>query len=149
MFDKLSRRLRAAAPQSGPAPRHLAMAVLLVETARADFEDQPAERQAMQSALAAVLGLDARQSAQLIEQAFDQSRAAVSLHGFLRTLNTELDPAAKCELLEWLWRVAYADGRVAPHEEARIRQIAELLFIGHADFVRLRMKVEAEPAAPA
>ncbi|MFA5940532.1 MAG: TerB family tellurite resistance protein [Sinimarinibacterium sp.] len=149
MFNKLSRILRAPSTPAGPSQRHLAMAVLLVETARADFEDQPSERQAMQAALASVLGLDAQQVGELIEHAFAQAQQAVSLHEFLRTLNTELDRAAKCELLEWLWRVAYADGRVAPYEEARIRQLADLLFIAHADFVRLRLKVEAELSARA
>lgn len=149
MLDKLSRLLRPPQAKPGPAKRHLAMAVLLVETARADFDDQPAERQAMLAALASVLGLDAAQAQVLIEHAFGHAREAVSLHEFLRTLNTELDAAAKCELLEWLWRVAYADGRVAPYEEARIRQLADLLFIAHADFVRLRLKVEAELSASA
>lgn len=147
MLDKLTRRLRVPRAKSGPSQRHLAMAVLLVETARADFDDQPSERHAMLTALGAVLGLETAQAQDLIERAFGHAREAVSLHEFLRTLNTELDAAAKCELLEWLWRVVYADGRVAPYEEARIRQLAELLFIAHADFVRLRHRVEAELSA--
>ncbi|MES0873564.1 TerB family tellurite resistance protein [Sinimarinibacterium thermocellulolyticum] len=146
MLDKLAGLLRAS-PTMGadqPAHRHLAMAVLLVETARADFADQAEERAVMRDALVDALGLARAEAAQMVEQAFAESRQAVSLHGFIDTLNRELDADGKRQLLEWLWRVAYADGRVDPQEEARIRQLADLLFLPHADFVRLRLKVEAE-----
>jgi uncharacterized tellurite resistance protein B-like protein len=147
MFDKLSSLL--ARPQRAPElPRkHLAMAVLLVEAARADFADQAEERAVMRDALVHKLGLDAAEADTLVERAYAQSREAVSLHRFLAVLNAELDAEAKRGLVEWLWRVVYADGRVDPQEEARIRQIADLLFVSHADFVRLRHKVEAESGA--
>jgi uncharacterized tellurite resistance protein B-like protein len=144
MFDKLA-SLFARPEQAPELPRrHLAMAVLLVEAARADFADQGEERAVMRDALVHKFGLDADEADALVERAYTQSREAVSLHQFLGVLNTELDAGAKRCLLEWLWRVAYADGRVDPQEEARIRQLADLLFVSHADFVRLRHKVEAE-----
>lgn len=150
MFDKLTRLFRAspAGNTDEPAHRHLAMAVLLVETARADFADQSEERAVMRDALVDALGLTRDEAAQLVDQAFSRSRQTVSLHGFLDTLNRELDADGKRQLLEWLWRVAFADGRVDPQEEARIRQLADLLFLPHAEFVRLRLKVEAERRAP-
>lgn len=102
----------------------------------------------MRDALVDALGLTRDEAAQLVDQAFSRSRQTVSLHGFLDTLNRELDADGKRQLLEWLWRVAFADGRVDPQEEARIRQLADLLFLPHAEFVRLRLKVEAERRAP-
>jgi uncharacterized tellurite resistance protein B-like protein len=146
MLDKLTRLFRTATVGTGDEPvhRHMAMAVLLVETARADFADQAEERQVMRDALVDALGLAREEAAQIVEDAFSRSREAVSLHGFLDTLNRELDGDGKRQLLEWLWRVAFADGQIDPQEEARIRQIADLLFLPHADFVRLRLKVEGE-----
>ncbi|MFC4253724.1 TerB family tellurite resistance protein [Sinimarinibacterium flocculans] len=150
MLDKLARMLRGANGASAgeePVHRHLAMAVLLVETARADFADQGEERDVMRRALVDALGLNPDEAAELVDSAFSHSREAVSLHGFLDTLNRELDADGKRQLLEWLWRVAFADGRVDPQEEARVRQLAELLFLPHSEFVRMRLKVEAEQAA--
>lgn len=144
MFEKLSRFLSRPTGAPDPMRRHLAMAVLLVETARADFEDQTAERAVMCDLLVSSLRLDRPDAERLVDQAFARSREAVSLHEFLQVLNAELDPPAKRELLEWLWRIAYADGRLDPQEEARIRQLADLLFIPNSDFVRLRLKVEEE-----
>lgn len=144
MFDKLARLFARPLQASRLPRRHLAMAVLLAEAARADFADRDEERAVLRDALVSKLGLGQGEAQELVERAYEQSRQAVSLHQFLAVLNAELDIDAKRGLLEWLWRVAYADGRLDPQEEARIRQIAELLFIPHADFVRLRHKVEAE-----
>lgn len=124
-----------------PMRRHLAMAVLLAETARADFADQGAERQEMRRLLVSALGLAATEVDALVERAFDRSRAAISLHEFLATLNGELDSATKVQLLEWLWRIAFADGELDPLEEARIRQIADWLFVPHSDFIRTKLQV--------
>ena len=144
MFDKLASLFARPQQTPGLPRRHLAMAVLLVEAARADFADQQEERAVMRDALVHKFGLGADEARELIDSAYEQSREAVSLHRFLGVLNDELDTEAKRGLLEWLWRVAYADGRLDPQEEARIRQIADLLFLSHADFIRLRHKVEAE-----
>ncbi|SFF48069.1 Uncharacterized conserved protein, tellurite resistance protein B (TerB) family [Fontimonas thermophila] len=143
MLERLTRWWRQPAGAPEPARRQLAMAVLLVETARADFDAGPAERAAMCDQLVAALDLGRDEAEALVERAFVQSRQAVSLHEFLQTLNAELDAAAKRELIERLWQIAHADGSVDPREEACIRQLAGLLFVPHADFVRARLKAQA------
>lgn len=144
MLEKLARMLSRPPDKPDPMSRRLAMAVLMVEAARADFHDSAEERAAMRKALIEAFGIDRADAQTLVERAFAHAHEAVSLHEFLQVLNAELDPAGKRELLERLWRVAYADGRLDPQEEARIRQLADLLFIPHADFVRLRLEVEAQ-----
>lgn len=136
------RKLSAALAAPTPRPevdRHLAMAVLLLETARADFERSADELALIRAQLSRGLGLDAAQTEALLARAADQAGAAVSLHEFVSALNRELDADGKRELLGWLWQVALADGRIEPREEALIRQLAELLFVPHADFVRTRL----------
>ena len=128
-----------APPPKTAVDRHLAMAVLLLETARADFERSPAELDTIRQQLGAAFGLDAAQTEALLTRAAESAGAAVSLHEFVSTLNTELDADGKRELLGWLWQVALADGRIEPREESLIRQLADLLFVPHADFVRTRI----------
>lgn len=137
----LLRKLTAAfsAPaQTQTVDRQLAVAVLLLETARADFDRDEAELAEIRSQLQQRLGLDAAQAQALLGRAQDSAAAAVSLHDYVRTLNRELDSTGKRDLLRDLWRVALADGRVEPSEEGLIRQLAELLFVPHADFIRSR-----------
>ncbi len=149
LFDKLARlAARRPPPMPDPMRRHLAMAVLLAETARSDFSDQTAERDVMRKLLVSALGLPAAEVDTLVERAFDRSRAAISLHEFLATLNGDLDASTKTQLLEWLWRIAYADGELDPLEEARIRQIADWLYVPHSDYIRTKLRV-AEGLGPA
>jgi uncharacterized tellurite resistance protein B-like protein len=126
-------------PPKAAIDRHLAMAVLLLETARADFERSPEELALIREQLARGLGLDAAQADALIERASASAGSAVSLHGFVTALNSELDADGKRELLLWLWQVALVDGHIEPREEGLIRQLADLLFVPHADFVRTRL----------
>ncbi|MGH6909220.1 MAG: TerB family tellurite resistance protein [Solimonas sp.] len=137
----LLRKLTAAfaPPPKAAVDRHLAMAVLLLETARADFERSPEELQLIREQLACAFGLGAAQTEDLIARAADSAGHAVSLHEFIATLNVELDVDGKRELLSWLWQVALADGRIEPREEGLIRQLADLLFVPHADFVRTKI----------
>ncbi|HEY9545365.1 MAG TPA: TerB family tellurite resistance protein [Solimonas sp.] len=135
---KLSASLSTPAPKAA-VDRHLAMAVLLLETARADFERGPDELELIREQLAHGLKLDAAQTEALIARATDSAGTAVSLHEFVAVLNHELDADGKRELLAWLWQVAFADGHIEPREEAMIRQLADLLFVPHADFIKARI----------
>lgn len=123
--------------------RRLAGAVLLLELARADFAQQPAELDALRRELMRAYGLSDAEVEALLDRARDHSRHSVSLHAHLDTLNRELDAAGKRELLAMLWRVAYADGRLDPQEEALIRRLADLLFIPHAVFIQEKLGAAA------
>lgn len=149
MFQRLVRLLREGAPRAPDALQHglrrpLALAVLMVETARADYDASQAERDAILAQLRECCDLDSAEADRVLAQACQQVDETVSLHEQLRLLNDELDDEAKTELMLWLWRIAYADGRLDPYEEARVRQLAELLYIPHGEFVRLRLQAEAE-----
>ncbi len=66
---------------------------------------------------------------------------AVSLHEFTHRLNRELPEEDKLAIVEMLWRVSHADGRIDKHEEQLIQRIAGLLHISDRDRVRLKLKV--------
>lgn len=129
----------AAAPPRRTADRHLAMAVLLLEVAGADFERSEAELATIRETLARQFGLRGDEAAALVERAHQRARRSVSLHEFVGDLNAELDADGKRELLGWLWQVAHSDGELAPREEALIRQLADLLFLPHETFIRTRL----------
>lgn len=131
---------RLEGPQTdGHPPREVAIAVLLLECARADFDKQPVELDAVRAALRAQFGIDDSQVDRLMGDAAQSASAAVSLHGPVARLNTELTPDEKRALIQWLWRVAAADGRVDPHEEHLLRKVADLLYISHADYIRAKL----------
>lgn len=127
--------------QRPPVEHRLAAAVLLVETARADFQREEGELDLIRETLAEAFGLGAEEAAQLVAEAIAQAQSAVSLHDFIAALNRDLDAAAKERLIGWLWQVAHADGHVDPKEEALIRQLADWLHVPHRAFVRQRLQV--------
>ena len=77
----------------------------------------------------------------LLADAGRRADDAVSLHEFTHRLNQELPQSEKLAIVEMLWRVSYADGRIDKHEEQLIQRIAGLLHISDRDRVRLKLKV--------
>jgi uncharacterized tellurite resistance protein B-like protein len=116
----------------------LVTAALLVETARADFDDAPEELELVRRLVADRFDLDEAATGDLLASASERADDAVSLHEFTRLLNERLDEPRKLHVLEMMWKVAHADGRIDKHEEHLLRRVADLLHLSHADFIRLR-----------
>jgi uncharacterized tellurite resistance protein B-like protein len=122
-------------------PFELATAALLVELARSDFSESAAEIGAIRHLLQKRFSLSESALDTLIADAIRRADRAVSLHEFTHRLNRELPEADKLAIVEMLWRVSHADGRIDKHEEQLVQRIAGLLHISDRDRVRLKLKV--------
>lgn len=137
-------RLKALlSPTGGDQPRgerelQLAAAALLIETARADYEQGDGEQQAVTEAIRHCFELDEATVAELMADASDRARAATSLYEFTREINNHFDEQAKYRLICQLWRVAGADGNVHKYEDHLIRKVAELIYVSHARFIQAK-----------
>ena len=142
----LESRLGATADDadSDETTLQLVTAALLVETARADFDDAPEELELVRRLIAGHFDLDETATHDLLASASERADDAVSLYEFTRDLNERLDESRKLRVLEMMWRVAHADGRIDKHEEHLLRRVADLLHLSHADFVRLRHATAGE-----
>lgn len=146
--------LDALAP--GPTPEQqehalqLATAVLLVEVMRADSEVQPAERAAVLAALHRKFTLTPEQLAGLEAEAEQASRAANDFFSFTSTLNDRLSHEQKVRVIENMWQVAYADGKLDENENHVISKVAGLLYVTHGEYIaaKLRAKEAAGLGAP-
>lgn len=123
---------------------HLASAALLIETARADFNQDAEEEAALESLLCESLSLSREEVHALVERASDRVDAAISLYEFTRVINDHYGPAEKLELIAAMWRVAYADGNLDKYEEHLIRQVAELTYVPHQDYIRSKLEAKAD-----
>ena len=65
------------------------------------------------------------------------------LFEFTRLVNENVDQTQKLKIVEMMWRVSYADLDKDKYEEHLIRKVSDLLYVPHADFIRLRHLVEA------
>lgn len=120
----------------------LAAAVLLLEVAEADFQQQQVEHDRIVDALSSAFALHQSEVDELLVLARRTHEEVVSLHAFIRLLNEQLSYDEKFCLLKQMWRVAYADGRIDKYEEHIVRRIADWLYIPHRDFIRAKHWVE-------
>lgn len=122
-------------------PFELTTAALLIELSRSDFSESADEVAAIRHLLQRRFSLEEAQLDALIADATQRADKAVSLHEFTHRLNRELPEADKLAIVEMLWRVSHADGRIDKHEEHLVQRIAGLLHISDRDRVRLKLKV--------
>jgi uncharacterized tellurite resistance protein B-like protein len=145
LSDFLSSIIVPAADERRPEHSlQLATAVLLIEVMRSDADSADEERTTILDILRQRFGLPDTEVAQLAELGHRTAQAANDLHQFTSLINRELALAEKIRIVEYLWQVAYADGRISAHENHLMRRMADLLHIGHGDYVAAKMR--AKPA---
>jgi len=121
----------------------LATAALLIEMAHADFDAAEREVAVIREQLRRQFALSDTELEALMERAEARQRDSVSLHNFTHQLHEYLEPEEKERLLEMLWTVAYADGRLDKYEDYLVRKVADLLYVRHPDLIRVRNRVRA------
>lgn len=111
----------------------LATAALLVEMMRADDTLDATEQTAVREALRQEFTLDAQALEELIALAKTEARDAPGYYAFTSRINQNFSAAQKVRLMEYLWRVALADGHLAAHENHLILKLADLIYVGRGD----------------
>ncbi|MEY2919592.1 MAG: hypothetical protein RL261_897 [Pseudomonadota bacterium] len=131
----------AGATEVGPS---LAVAALLVEVLRADYDVAPAERQQVMASVSTLLGLGAEETQALVEEAERHIDKSHDLYQFTSQINRAYSEHEKVRLLEALWRVADADATVHKYEEHLIRRVADLLHVPHSGFIAAKLRAVRE-----
>ena len=116
----------------------LATAVLMIEISLADDHIDKEERRVIKELLLDTFSLNSEEIAELISLAEKEVDHAVSLYEFTRLLNDSFDACQKTEIINNLWRVAYADSVVDKYEEYYIRKVADLLYVPHSDYIKAK-----------
>lgn len=124
----------------------VAAVALLVHLANADGVVAEAERQRLRQLVQTRYALNPADTARLIARASEDEREAIDLFHFTRVLKRRLDDVGRQAVIESLWEMAYADGKVDELEESIISRVAELLGVSPRERVGLRQRVEREGA---
>lgn len=107
----------------------LAVAALLVEAARMDDVFGADERSAIESLLARRFELSEDDVTSLVDKAQRNVETSAQYFPYTSRITRELECEQRAEIIEMLWRVAFADGVLDPHEDMLIRQIAGLIHV--------------------
>ena len=146
MLDRLKRLFEAKdeAPRAHAfEDRQLAAAALLVEAAMMDASFDAAERERIETLLREHFNLSAEETAALLTEAERAARESVQWHGFTQAIKEGFEHAERVRLIEMLWEVAYADGRLHDYEASLLRRIAGLLYVSDRESGEARKRVLA------
>jgi len=121
----------------------LATAVLLVEVMRCDTHFAAPERAATEKALRSTFGLSDTELASLMAQAEQTAQGANDYFSFTSAMNDQFTQAQKIQVVELMWRVAYADGLLDENEHHLIGKIAGLLHVTHGEYIAAKLHAKA------
>jgi uncharacterized tellurite resistance protein B-like protein len=107
----------------------LAVAVLLHEARRADYAEDGSETDAAEVALAELFGLGQQESAALLREGGERARELSSFYAPVSVIKREFSLEERIRVVEHLWRVTFADGRLDLYEDHYVRKIAHLLYV--------------------
>jgi uncharacterized tellurite resistance protein B-like protein len=122
----------------------LASAVLMVSVVRADFESRQDEHRALERAVGRALDLHQEAAALVVRTAEEALARGVSFGGILQALERECSLDQKRQLVESLWRIAFADAELEGHEEYLVRKIAGQLGLSSADLVETKVRARED-----
>ena len=116
----------------------MATAVLMIDVARADpvFEETEFER--LLQLFESHFDLTPEDAALLVDEAGEKADNLVSAYDFTKVLHDYLDHDEKARVIELLWKIAYADGRLDKYEDSLVLKISDLLHVSRGRVMRLK-----------
>ncbi|HEX2463900.1 MAG TPA: TerB family tellurite resistance protein [Thermoanaerobaculia bacterium] len=140
-FEERISPLLGGAPNEAQVEQRLrlATAALFIEMIRVDFEVTEDERHQLETLVSETLGLDETETRDLLAAAEREVDSSVELFQFTRLIDEAFSPEQKVQVVERLWRIAYADEQVDRLEEHLVRKIANLLHVSHGDYIAAKI----------
>ena len=130
---------------SGFERRHLqvAVAVLLHEARRADYEEGDAELGLAEQALMDLFGLDKDEASDVLRQGRARAQELTSFYAPISTIKRDFTAEKRVQLIEHLWRISFADGHLNLYEDHYVRKIAHLLYVPNTQSMLARSRAKA------
>jgi uncharacterized tellurite resistance protein B-like protein len=122
---------------------HLAAAALLVEAACMDEQFDASERETIERLLSARFDLSEKEAEDLLAEAERAVAESAQLLPFTRVVKDRFSPEERVGLIEMLWEVAYADGRLHDFEAHLLRRIGGLIYVSDKERGAARKRVMA------
>ena len=116
----------------------LTAAVLAYEIARIDGEISQKELDALMEQIKTISREVGKNESEILKIIEIYSKDSVSFYEFVEDINKKYSKDEKLSLLEFMWKVAYADGKLDVDEEKLIRRLAELVKIKDIEVLKLK-----------
>ena len=120
---------------------HLAAAALLVHAASVDAHFDDGERATIMRLIENRLELNADEARALFDAAHQAADQSIQLHGFTHAVKNGFSYDERVGLIEMLWEVVYADGKLDEFESQLMRRIGGLIYVDDRDRGMARKRV--------
>ena len=137
MFNFFKKKKRTVKQQTS-FEIELTAAVLAYEIARSDGEVSKDELSVLMEEIESIsekVGKDKFEILKIIEI---YSKNSISFHEFIEDINNNYSKEEKHSLLKFMWKIAYADGKLDVDEERLVRRVADLIRIKDIEVLKLK-----------
>lgn len=145
MLEQLKKLFSAPETENAEPDNHqlaVAATALMVQVSRVDHNEDERELQTIVDCAVKAHQVSREEAEAILADALNHAEDATSMYEFTGQINEHLDQNAKQALLESIWRVAFADGRIDKYEEHLIRRMADLLHLNHREYMQARHRAE-------
>lgn len=147
MIERLKKLF--AAPETKPEKPDahqltVAATAMMVQLSRVDSNEDEAELRTIIDCAVRSHEVTRKEAEEILADALSQADDSTSVYEFTGLINEHLDQQEKQALLESIWRVAFADGRIDKYEEHLIRRMADLLHLNHREYIQARHRAGGE-----
>ena len=119
----------------------IATCALFLEMVNIDGEFSDAERESIMSILKEEYDLSEEHALELSETANKELQGSIDLWRFTNLINENYSEEEKIRVVELLWKLLYADGKVDEHEDYLVRKLASLLRLSHKKLIEAKLRV--------
>ena len=116
----------------------LTAAVLAYEIARIDGDISSDELKILMEEIKIIAKKDGKEESEILKIIEIYSNDSVSFYEFVEDINKGYTKNEKLSLLEFMWKIAYADGNLDVDEERLIRRLADMIKIKDMEVLKLK-----------
>lgn len=119
----------------------VAVCALFLEMANIDGKFSASEQDYVISLLKREYGLSDQHVVDLMEASQKGLKDSIDLWQFTNLINQNYSRDEKIQIIEMVWQIVYADGRLDKHEDYLVHKLAKLLRLTHKDLIDAKLKV--------
>ena len=138
MFNFFKKKRKDVSVQQPSFEMELTAAVLAYEIARSDGEISEDELLVLMQEIEKISQKVDRDKQEILKIVEIHSKDSVSFHEFVEDINKNYSKEEKISLLKFMWKTAYADGKLEVDEERLIRRVADLINIKDIEVLKLK-----------
>jgi len=116
----------------------LTATVLAYEIARSDGDISDEELSVLMEEIEKIAVKVGKEKSEILKIVEDYSKDSTSFFEFIEDINKNYEKDEKLSLLRFMWKTAYADGRLDVDEERLVRRVADLIKIKDIEVLKLK-----------